>query len=100
MPEVCTQTLGQLPQSFSIIAVSEPRLHTGKGLDFELDGYETICKNTESNDGGGVALFMAKNLLFTSQSMQRQQESTMCLNVSQLKYQWGKKEEHYYKLLI
>lgn len=43
MPEVWTQTLGQLPQSFSIIAVSEPRLHTGKGLDFELDGYETIC---------------------------------------------------------
>ena len=33
-------------------------------MDFELEGYEMICKNRENKNGGGVDLFVDKNLTY------------------------------------
>ncbi len=33
-------------------------------MDFELEGYEMVCKNREVKNGGGVALFVDKNLIY------------------------------------
>lgn len=49
--------LSQLSQPFNIIATTET---WGRGTDFEMDGYEMICKNRENKNGGGVALFVDK----------------------------------------
>ncbi len=56
--------LGQFPQSFNIIAISETWINSERGMDFELEGYEMVCKNREVKNGGGVALFVDKNLIY------------------------------------
>ena len=56
--------LGQFSQPFNIIAITETWINNERGMDFELEGYEMICKNRENKNGGGVALFVDKNLTY------------------------------------
>lgn len=56
------QYLQQLSQTFNVIALSETWLNKDKGIDFEINGYEMVCKNRENKNGGGVALFVDKKI--------------------------------------
>ena len=51
-------------QSFSIIAVSETWINTEKGMDFELEGYELRNIDRRNKGGGGVAIYVDKNLSY------------------------------------
>lgn len=47
---------------FGIIAISETWTNAEKGLDFELEGYEVNFVNRRNKSGGGVAVYVDKNL--------------------------------------
>ena len=54
--------LSQFKQPFNIAAISATWISTEK--DFELDGYEFNYINTEEKTGGGVAIYVDKNLKY------------------------------------
>ncbi len=54
--------LSQFRKSFKIVAISETWINADKGVDFELDGYEFNCANRKNKCGGGVAVYVDKNL--------------------------------------
>ena len=54
--------LSHFSHPFNIIAISETWFNNDKGTDFEMDGYEMTYKNRENKIGGGVALYVDKNL--------------------------------------
>ena len=54
--------LSQFTNPFKIIAISETWFNADKGMDFELDGYELNYINRKNKSGGGVAVYVDKNL--------------------------------------
>lgn len=56
--------LRQFKKPFNIIAVSETWLNANKGIDFDLQGYDFNFINREGKNGGGVALFVDKGLIY------------------------------------
>ena len=44
--------------------MSETWINSERGKDFELESYEIIFKNREMKNGGCVALFVDKNLIY------------------------------------
>lgn len=56
------QFLNQFQTPFRIIAISETWISDGKDADFDLNGYEMYIQNRKSKNGGGVALYVDKNL--------------------------------------
>lgn len=54
--------LSQFKQPFNLIAISETWINSDRGMDFEIEGYELTCINRENKNGGGVALYVDKNL--------------------------------------
>ena len=57
--------LRKFKKPFDVIAVSETWLNPEKGLDnIELYGYELNYRNRENKGGGGVALYIDRNLRY------------------------------------
>lgn len=56
--------LRQSKQPFNIIAISETWINTEKGLGFELEGYEFTHMDQQNKGGGGVAIYVDKNINF------------------------------------
>lgn len=54
--------LNQFKSHFSMIAVSETWIQVDKGAEFNLPGYDMFYTNRESKKGGGVALYIDKNI--------------------------------------
>lgn len=54
--------LRQFKQPFNIIAISETWINTERGLDFELEGYEFTHMDQQNKGGGGVAVYVDKNI--------------------------------------
>ncbi len=54
--------LDQFNSPFNIIAMSETWLKSNKGIDFAIKGYEMFYTNRECKNGGGVALYIDKNI--------------------------------------
>lgn len=49
-------------QPFNINTISETWINTGKEMAFELEGYELKNINRKNKGGGGVAIYIDKNL--------------------------------------
>ena len=49
---------------FSIIAVSETWINKDKGVDFELNDHELSYNNRQSKGGGGVAIYVHRDVSF------------------------------------
>ena len=64
--------LHQFAEPFVILAISETWINPVKGTDFKLDGYEMnhININRENKTGGGVAVYVDKNLNFMVEERQ------------------------------
>ncbi len=56
--------LHQFSQPFNIIAISETWITADKGMDFEMEGYELRYMNRKNKGGGGVAIYVDRNLKF------------------------------------
>lgn len=56
--------LQQFSKSFTVIAISETWFSMDKWVNFELEGYELRYMNRKNKGGGGVALYVDKNLKF------------------------------------
>lgn len=56
--------LQKFRSQFSIITISETWFNQGKGIDFVLDGYELSYRNRENKAGGGVAIYVNKNIKY------------------------------------
>lgn len=54
--------LSQFTKPFKIIAMSETWIKADKGMDFELNGNELNFINRKNKSGGGVAMYVDKNL--------------------------------------
>ncbi len=54
--------LSKFTKPFKIIAISEMWINDDKGMDFELDGYELNYINRKNKSGGGVAIYVDKDL--------------------------------------
>lgn len=54
--------LNKFTKPFKIIAISETWIKADKGMDFELDGYELNHINRKNKSGGGVAVYVDKDL--------------------------------------
>ncbi len=54
--------LHELAQPLNIITTSETWINADKGIDFELDGYEFRYVIRQNKVGGGVAMYVDKNL--------------------------------------
>lgn len=46
-----------------LISLHDQKRGSEKGMDFEIDGYEMVCKNRENKNGGGVTLFVKRILI-------------------------------------
>ncbi|XP_024116978.1 uncharacterized protein LOC112138628 [Oryzias melastigma] len=57
--------LQNLEHSFNIITISETWFSCDKDADFELENYELRFVNRVNKKGGGVAIYVQKNLKFT-----------------------------------
>lgn len=57
-------------------AISKTWINADKGMDFDLEEYEVNCINRNNKNGGGVALYVDKNLNY---------------KVVESKYLWKKK---------
>ena len=44
--------------------MSEAWINSERGMDFELESYEIIFKNREMKNGGCVALFVDRKLIY------------------------------------
>uniref|UniRef100_A0A8C6M4T9 Reverse transcriptase domain-containing protein n=1 Tax=Nothobranchius furzeri TaxID=105023 RepID=A0A8C6M4T9_NOTFU len=60
--------IAQFNQPFDVIAISETWINTGKEEDFEMKGYELLHLDRTNKKGGGVALYVDKNLRFEKMS--------------------------------
>lgn len=54
--------LNQFTLPFNIILISETWMRNERGTDFGLEGYNFVYRNRENKNGGGVAMFIDKNL--------------------------------------
>lgn len=54
--------LKQLKQHFNITAITETWINSEKGSDFEIEGYEMSSINRVNKSGGGVTLYVDKDL--------------------------------------
>lgn len=50
--------ISQLKKPFGVIAISETWISEGKGVNFEMDGYDFNYISRENRKGGGVALYV------------------------------------------
>lgn len=57
--------LEKFPESFSVTAISETWIKNSKGADFQLHGYELEFRNRENKGGGGVTLYVNKDMKYT-----------------------------------
>lgn len=57
--------LEKFPESFSVTAISETWIKNSKGADFQLHGYELKFRNRENKGGGGVTLYVNKDMKYT-----------------------------------
>ncbi|XP_061906913.1 uncharacterized protein LOC133652321 isoform X1 [Entelurus aequoreus] len=54
--------LEHINEPFKVIAVTETWIDDKKGIDFDLEGYELNYINRTNKNGGGVAVYVMKNL--------------------------------------
>ena len=56
--------MNQFKQSFNIVAISETWINAEKGVDFELEGFEFVHMARQNKGGGGVAIYVDRNIAF------------------------------------
>lgn len=56
--------VNQFKQSFNIVAISETWINAEKGVDFELEGFEFVHMARQNKGGGGVAIYVDRNITF------------------------------------